>query len=159
MGGASITAFTFWRPPLHISSATQHANWSHRKHKMEPQMVVVLCPPQSLAAWEILVLSEHCDQRCRIGSILRNGGPRVEAATGKPKLEKPGAASQMNWASHLQADANFTQPSRISKKTKQQSPNFHDENKVYNSAQLHSLLFFPPPSLYIKSSGKEEILG
>lgn len=64
---------------------------------MEPHVLVVLCPPQSPAAWEILMLSEHCDQRFRVGSILRNGGPRVEAATGKPKLEKAEAASQMNW--------------------------------------------------------------
>ena len=97
-GGGSITAFTSRHPPLHISSTTQHANSLYRKRKMEPHVVVVLCPPQSPAAWEILMLSEHCNQRCRVGSILRNGGPRVEAATGKPKLEKPEAASQMNWA-------------------------------------------------------------
>lgn len=124
---------------------------------MEPHVVVVLCLPQSPPAWEIRMLSEHCDRRCRVGSILRNGSPRVEAATEKPTLEKPGAASPMNWAQHLQADANFTQPSRVSKKTKQQSPSFHDENEVHNPTLLHPLLFLPPPSLYIKSSGKEEI--
>ena len=44
----------------------------------------------------------------------------------------------------------------MSKKTKQQSPNFHDENEVHNPALLHPLLFLPPPSLYIKSSGKKK---
>lgn len=157
MCGGSITAFTSRHPPLHISSTTQHGNRSYRKHTLKPHVVVVLCPPQSPPAWEIHMLSEHHDQRCRVGGILRKDGPRVEAATGKPTLEKPGAASQMNWAQHLQADANFTQPARVSKKTKQQSSSFHDENEVHNPALLYPLLFLPPPSLYIKSSGKEEI--
>lgn len=46
---------------------------------MDSQMVAELCHPQLPPAWEILVLSEHRDQRW--GDRLGNGGPRMEAAT------------------------------------------------------------------------------
>lgn len=60
--------------------------------------------------------------------MLGNGGPRMEAAIGRRKVEKPAAALWMNWE-HPEADPDFTQPLNIapSEKTMQKSPNVHDK--------------------------------
>lgn len=63
------SCFHIRHPQFHISSTKGNASQLYGKHKMDSS------PP----AWEILVLSEHCDQRW--GDRLGNGGPRMEAAT------------------------------------------------------------------------------